>query len=68
MWKDKNRMREQTLEHFKRMSIIRLKHFNGLKGMASFNNNEYKLILDKTNELIVFKDIDALSDSGWTID
>jgi hypothetical protein len=68
MWEDKARMKKQMQEHLNKMPMARMKNFDGSKGMASFNNNEYKLVVDKSNELFLFESIDALSNAGWTID
>ncbi len=68
MWNDKERMKEQTEEHLNRMPVARMKNFDGDKGMAGFNDNKYKLVVDGTHKLIEFDTIDELSDAGWTID
>jgi len=68
MWDDKERMKVQTEEHLQRMPMARMKHFNGDKGMAGFNEGKYKLVIDGTNEFVMFETIDELSDAGWTID
>ncbi len=68
MWEDKERMKKQTEEHLKSMPIVRMKHFDGVFGMASYREGEYFLIPNGKEEPIVFNTIDALSDAGWTID
>ena len=68
MWDDKERMKIQSEEHFRSMPIARMKHFEGKHGVCSFNQGIYKLIVDHSKIVVIFKTINELSDAGWTID